>query len=164
MVLQPAMIQKNHKKNSIDNPDIYELYRNTYLLLPVKARTRFLKLRKIEFFVDGGVFSGYWLNGNENGQLPDLLSSFGQFEAESSEHFRIVKFSVNKKFSSAQDNRFEAGLTFGGGGSVNWGRKIISLELYALRSLTSTIKTLDKNQPGQFNRSINFQLTYAYRL
>ena len=112
--LMPSVLQKNYTLNRTDSLNgAYERFENTYLQMPLTVSLMFG--RHLRWWLDPGVFLGYWTAGRRKGAVPDILSATSSVSAsgQSIESYRLTNFNTVYEFLASRDNRWEFGWTLG---------------------------------------------------
>ncbi len=151
-------LQKNFKMNrsgfSAANI-INSQYTNNYLTLPITAMMSFGYNFRINAFAGGYV--GYWLNGHRTGK------SFS-WDYCLNGSTKYIDFDEEYTFNDERDNRFDAGLTFGGGISYIIAQKIeINLEARWYYGLTDIQKNYMTFMRHHYNTTMALQLGAYYK-
>ncbi|MDR2481788.1 MAG: PorT family protein [Spirochaetaceae bacterium] len=102
--LEPTYIQKNYSWNEARSglPETHEDTRNDFINFPVMLNLSIYFGSGIRIFVNGGGYYGYWLAGHEKG----ITLTIDEEPYDYNEDY---------KFDDIRDNRYEYGLSYGGG-------------------------------------------------
>lgn len=114
LTVMPSVLQKNYTLNRTDSlTGAYERFNNTYLQMPLTVGLTFG--RHIRWWLDPGLYLGYWTAGRRKGAVPDILSATTSVPATGApvESFSLAPFNTAYEFVASRDNRWEFGWTFG---------------------------------------------------
>ena len=145
------LIQKNHL-NSKNN-----LYRNTYLQIPIRSSLHIIQKNKIKTSVNTGFFVGYWLKEKIKKHVPNIFQSSNLFnsDANASQLLSYESYSRTHNFNNKTDNRFEYGIIVGSTISYQYNKQLsIFLEPNYYHALSAMQKRSYPNTPRKRNRTL----------
>lgn len=151
-----TMVQKNFRLDR-DNrhlPFAYTESTNNYLSVPVTAVLSLGRTFRVCGIV--GAYAGYWLSGHRQGQSLSVT-----YLVTNNQEYTY--FDEDYTFNSVRDNRFDAGLVFGGALRCTLFKKLdLSAELRWYYGLTDVQKAYMTNLIPRYNttRSLQFGLSY----
>ena len=151
-----TMVQKNFRLDR-DNrhlPFAYTESTNNYLSVPVTAVLSLGRTFRVCGIV--GAYAGYWLSGHRQGQSLSVT-----YLVTNNQEY--THFDEDYTFNSVRDNRFDAGLVFGGALRCTLFKKLdLSAELRWYYGLTDVQKAYMTNLIPRYNttRSLQFGLSY----
>ena len=151
-----SLVQKNYRMDR-DNrylPFAYTESTNNYLSVPLTAVFSLGRTFRVCGIV--GAYAGYWLSGHREGQ--SLSVTYLVTNKQEYTHFDEAY-----TFNSVRDNRFDAGLVFGGALRCTLFKKLdLSAELRWYYGLTDVQKQYMTNLNPRYNttRSLQFGLSY----
>ncbi len=146
-----SFVQKAYAINHTDTTlaVLNQRTRNDYLQMPAGAGFYGIH-KKLTFFLSGGVYFGYWVHGNVQGAVPNLLNTAAPFPQPSS-------YNQKYSFDSHRDQRWEFGWQTGGGLSYHaedGAEPFIGVRFY--QSLTDQQKNYMVDQVPRYNRTLAF--------
>lgn len=151
-----AMVQKNYRLDR-DNrhlPFAFTESTNNYLSVPVTAVFSLGRTFRLCGIV--GAYAGYWLSGHREGQSLSVT-----YLVTNNQEY--THFDEDYTFNNVRDNRFDAGLVFGGALRCTLFKKLdLSAELRWYYGLTDMQKQYMTNLIPRYNttRSLQFGLSY----
>jgi hypothetical protein len=71
----PGIIQKGFRVNRTDSlTGIYTDYKNAYVQVPLMLHA--VTGKKLKYYLDAGLFAGYWIDSKVKGVIPDIFNEF----------------------------------------------------------------------------------------
>ena len=151
-------VQKNYKMNRTANNNASILnsdYTNNYLSVPVMAQVQFGYAFKV--FAYFGGYVGYWMSGKRSGQTYSM--DYLLYGSEESTKYSDETW----EFDSRRDNRFDAGLVYGLGISLNvYDKIVVSAEGRYYYGLTDVQKNYMENLVPHYNTTLAIQAGVSY--
>ncbi|MBQ0015370.1 MAG: PorT family protein [Bacteroidales bacterium] len=152
-------IQKNYKMDRMGyngSNIINTNYTNNYISLPLAVQVQVGY--PFRLFAFAGGYVGYWLSGHRSGNTFTMnYLLYGDVES--------TNFDTDWEFNDERDNRFDAGLMFGGGASFSIKNKIeVSAEAAYYYGLTDTQKQYMLYMRPHYNSTLAIQASILYNL
>lgn len=146
-------IQKNYKMNRTANNSASILnsdYTNNYFSLPVMAQVQFgYKFKVFAYF---GGYVGYWMSGKRSGQTYSM--DYLLYGNITSTEYDDEAW----EFDSRRDNRFDAGLAYGLGVSLNvFDNLVVSVEGRYYYGMTDVQKQYMNTSVPHYNTTLAIQ-------
>jgi len=159
----PGLIEKNYSVSRTDSlAGIYTDHSNKYLQIPLTLHAVIGK--RLKFFLDAGIFGGYWVNSKINGTVPDIFS-VNSDKNQHGQEFNLVPYSQNYSFDKQKDQRFDFGYIGGLGLQFNFFQQ---LDGFIAGRYFYAISNRQKNNPaydmGSYNQTTTVSLGITYNL
>lgn len=152
-----SWIQKNYSFKRTENySGIFDKFTNNYLQIPFTVPIRIYEKKKIQIFLNNGVFASYLISTRVNGVMPNAFNSTNELDVDgqSIQNFNLTTYSEDYKFNTMKDNRFEFGLQTGITFQYDFNEKtVFFLEYRFYQSLTDIQKEYMVNQASKINQT-----------
>ena len=151
-------IQKNYKMNRTANNSASILnsdYTNNYFSMPIMAQVQFGYRFKV--FAYFGGYVGYWMSGKRSGQTYSM--DYLLYNDDNATQYTDETW----EFDSRRDNRFDVGLVYGIGVSLNvYDNFVVSAEGRYYYGLTDIQKNYMQNRIPHYNTTLAIQGGISY--
>lgn len=163
----PTFIGKNYsQQRSAFFIGVYQENYNNYVQLPLMGHFMFGG-KKLQGFLNVGVYAGYWLSSRVKGVMPNILDITNNDTASNSIYDYQNPHNYNEKytFDNRKDNRIEAGWTGGLGVAYDLNyRYQIFTEARLLYDFTDQQKNYMINQVPRYNTIYSINAGIMIRL
>ncbi len=168
----PGFMQKNYQTERTGfYQGIYQNNTNGYVQLPVMAQFSFGG-DDIRGFVELGGYAGYWLSGNVQGRMPNILDQPAYTNTTSNaqpnnvfDEYTQYNYDEKYTFNTTKDKRLELGVVAGAGMSYQLND---SYQLFAeatmFNGLTNQQKNYEIGLVPRYNQTYIFSVGVLYSL
>lgn len=155
--------QKGYKiERTGDYEGLNSVFRNTYIQLPVMLSYKIQLNNKVFIFFNAGIYTGYWLSGSTEGNVPNIFSAH---TTDNTTKLDIIQYKAPYQFNKIRDNRLENGIIYGIGldGDITKNSKL-RFEVNSYQSFISQRKKYMITDDRIYNRSIVISVGYLVNL
>jgi hypothetical protein len=161
-ILSPMTISKNYFIERTGRyAGLFQKKTNQYIQLPAYCQFNFKSPSKINFFLNSGLYIGFWATGKIEGATANILNIIDSILTDDQviESFKVEEYTEKYLFNKKRDNRIECGLLFGGGVSYKTTNKFsFYSELKVYQSLSDQQKKSMANQTSKYNQTYSLSL------
>lgn len=147
-----SVMSRDHRteRNAYFVEDVFTVYKNTYMMLPVMADFS-INLEKFHIHFMGGGFVGYWMSARRYGQTIQNMS------------FQLDKFDEKIEFNKYH-NRFSAGIVTGAGVEYDISEKwALQLDAIYYYDLVSSMKVNEIAADPRYYNTLSLTLGLIYK-
>ena len=162
IVLSPMSISKNYFIERTGRyAGLFQKHTNQYIQIPAYCQFNFKSTSKINYFLNSGLYIGFWAKGRIEGATANILNIIDSVSTSGQiiESFKVEEYSEKYSFNKRRDNRIEWGLLFGGGVFYKATNKFsFYTELKVYQSLSDQQKKYMINQTSKYNQTYSLSL------
>ena len=167
IAVDPTFVQKDYsQQRSSFFIGVYQENYNSYLQLPVMGHFMFGG-KKLQGFLNVGLYGGYWLGSREKGVMPNILDITNNDSTTNSIYDYQNPYNYNEKytFDNRKDNRLEAGWIGGLGVAYEIDKRYqVFAEGRLLYSFTDQQKKYMTNQIPRYNTTYGINTGVLFHL